>query len=88
MENGTLSLGGVIVTAGGLVFSAGTRESVMRAYDASTGGELWTGNLPVPAQSTPMTYQIHGRQFVVIAAGGHGLWGTPTGDAVVGFALD
>jgi len=85
---GALSLGGVIVTAGGLVFSAGTRESVIRAYDASTGEELWKGNLPVPAQSTPMTYQINGRQFVVIAAGGHGLWGTPTGDAVVGFTLD
>jgi quinoprotein glucose dehydrogenase len=86
-HTGAASLGGVIVTAGGLVFSAGTREPVIRAYDADTGKELWQGNLPVPAQATPMTFQINGRQFVVIAAGGHGLWGTPQGDSVVAFAL-
>lgn len=85
---GSLSLGGVMVTAGGLVFSAGTREPLLRAYDATTGEELWKGDLPVPAQATPMTYEINGRQFVVIAAGGSGLWGTKTGDAVVAFALN
>jgi quinoprotein glucose dehydrogenase len=49
-HSGSLSLGGVIVTAGGLVFSAGTKEPLLRAYDASTGAELWKGDLPVPAQ--------------------------------------
>jgi quinoprotein glucose dehydrogenase len=87
-QTGSLSLGGVMVTAGGLVFSAGTREPLLRAYDAATGNELWKGDLPVPAQATPMTYEVNGRQFVVIAAGGHGLWGTKTGDAVVAFGLN
>ncbi|WP_263353986.1 outer membrane protein assembly factor BamB family protein [Acidicapsa acidisoli] len=88
VEAGSLSLGGVIVTAGGLVFAAGTREPLLRAYDSSSGEELWKGNLPAPAQSTPMTYEVNGRQFVVIAAGGHGMWGTKTGDAVVAFTTD
>jgi quinoprotein glucose dehydrogenase len=87
-QTGSLSLGGVMVTAGGLVFSAGTREPLLRAYDAATGEELWKGDLPAPAQATPMTYEVNGRQFVVIAAGGSGLWGTKTGDAVVAFALN
>jgi len=86
-ETGSPSLGGIIVTAGGLVFSAGTRETLLRAYDAATGQELWKGNLPVPAQATPMTYEVNGRQFVVIAAGGSGLWGTQQGDTVVAFAI-
>jgi quinoprotein glucose dehydrogenase len=86
-QTGALSLGGLIVTAGGLVFSAGTREPLLRAYDSESGRELWQGSLPVPAQSTPMTYEIGGKQFVVIAAGGHGVWGTPQGDSVVAFSL-
>jgi quinoprotein glucose dehydrogenase len=86
-KTGSLSLGGVMVTAGGLVFAAGTREPLLRAYDASTGEELWKGGLPVPAQATPMTYEVNRKQFVVIAAGGSGLWGTKTSDAVVAFAV-
>jgi quinoprotein glucose dehydrogenase len=86
-KTGSLSLGGLIVTAGGLVFSAGTKEPLLRAYDAATGNELWKAELPVPAQATPMTYEVNGRQFVVIAAGGSGLWGTKQGDAVVAFAV-
>jgi len=86
-QTGSPSLGGLLVTAGGLVFSAGTREPILRAYDAATGKELWKGSLPVPAPATPMTYQVHGRQFVVIASGGSGLWGTQQGDAVVAFAI-
>ena len=85
---GAPSLGGLIVTAGGLVFSAGTKEPILRAYDSSTGEVLWTGTLPRSAQSTPMTYVVNGKQYVVIAAGGHGLWGTQTGDTLVAFALD
>ena len=86
-QTGAASLGGVMVTAGGLLFSAGTREPMLRAYDSSTGKELWKAELPVPAQATPMSYSVHGRQFVVLAAGGDGLWGTPQGDAVIAFAL-
>lgn len=86
-ETGSLNLGGPLVTAGGLVFAAAEREPVLRAFDKSTGENVWTGQLPVPAQSTPMTYLLDGRQFVVVAAGGHGGFGTPLGDSLVAFAL-
>ena len=69
------------------MFSAGTKQPVMEAFDAGDGRLLWTGALPVPAQSTPMTYVYRGRQYVVIAAGGSGLFRTETGDAVVAFAV-
>jgi quinoprotein glucose dehydrogenase len=87
-QTGAVSLGGVMVTAGGLVFSGGTREPLLRAYDAASGKELWKGDLPAPAQATPMSYEVNGRQFVVIAAGGNGLWGTKQGDAVVAFGVE
>jgi quinoprotein glucose dehydrogenase len=86
-HTGTVELGGPIVTAGKLVFVAGTRDGFLRAFDAKSGGELWKGALPAPAQSTPMTYEMNKRQYVVIAAGGHGMFGTKPGDSVVAFAL-
>ncbi|AEU38451.1 pyrroloquinoline quinone-dependent dehydrogenase [Granulicella mallensis] len=86
-HTGTVNFGAPIVTAGGLLFTAGTSEPLLRAIDKATGKEVWTGKLPVPAQSTPMTYMFHGRQYVVISAGGHGGLGTPLGDSVVAFAL-
>lgn len=86
---GSLNLGGAIITAGGLVFIAGTRDSRMRAFDTQTGKQLWSADLPAGGHATPMTYQVKpgGRQFVVIAAGGHGKMGTPLGDSLVAFAL-
>ena len=84
---GSAGLGGPMATAGGLVFSAAGKDAHLRAFDAKDGRVLWTGALPVPAQATPMTYVYQGRQYVVIAAGGHGSFGTPQGDAVVAFAL-
>ncbi len=86
-HTGTVNFGAPIVTAGGLLFTAASAEPLLRAIDKATGEEVWTGRLPVPAQSTPMTYMAGGRQFVVIAAGGHGGLGTPLGDSVVAFAL-
>ena len=86
-ETGSLNLGGPIVTRGGLVFVAAVREPVLRAFDKRTGQLLWTGALPVPAQSTPMTYELDGKQYVIIAAGGHGGFGTPQGDSLIAFAL-
>jgi quinoprotein glucose dehydrogenase len=86
-HTGSLELGGPIVAAGGLVFAAGTRDPYLRAFDKSNGEELWRGRLPAPAQATPMTYSMKGRQFVVIAAGGHGLFNTEQGDSLVAFAL-
>lgn len=84
---GSINLGGPIVTAGGLVFIAAAMDENLRAFDVQTGKELWSAQLSASAQATPMTYQIGGKQFVVIAAGGHGKLSTKMGDAVVAYAL-
>jgi quinoprotein glucose dehydrogenase len=87
---GSLSFGGPIVTAGGLVFTAGTLDPFLRAFDLATGKELWKGQLPAPGHATPMTYQLSpgGKQYVVIAAGGHAkITEEPQSDAVVAFTL-
>jgi quinoprotein glucose dehydrogenase len=86
---GTPSLGGPIVTQGGLVFIAAAMDNYLRAFDLETGKALWKGRLPAGGQATPMSYRLgeNGRQFVVIAAGGHGRMGTDIGDSVVAFAL-
>jgi len=68
---GVIGLGGPIVTAGGLVFVAGTIDPFLRAFDIETGKELWKGQLPTSGHATPMTYEVKGKQYVVIAAGGH-----------------
>ena len=70
---GAVSLGGPIVTASGLVFIAGTVDGRIRAFDIDSGKELWAGKLPAAGHATPITYQIrpNGKQFVVVAAGGH-----------------
>ncbi|MGD0110172.1 MAG: PQQ-binding-like beta-propeller repeat protein, partial [Rhodopila sp.] len=87
MVQGLPNLGGPIVTAGGLVFIAAALDDHLRAFDASTGREVWQAALPAGGQATPMTYITGGRQFVVIAAGGHAKLGSTRGDAVVAFAL-
>jgi quinoprotein glucose dehydrogenase len=86
---GTPNLGGPIITAGGLVFIAAAMDNYLRAFDIETGAELWKGRLPAGGQATPMTYRLRpdGKQFVVIAAGGHGKLGTKLGDSLVAFAL-
>jgi quinoprotein glucose dehydrogenase len=87
MLRGLPNLGGPIVTAGGLVFIAAALDDRLRAFDALTGREVWQAALPAGGQATPMTYIIGGRQFVVIAAGGHAKLGSTRGDAVVAFTL-
>jgi hypothetical protein len=74
---------------GGLVFIGASMDNYLRAFDLETGKELWKGRLPAGGQATPMSYRLgeNGRQFVVIAAGGHGRLGTDIGDSVVAFAL-
>jgi quinoprotein glucose dehydrogenase len=84
---GTETFGGSIVTAGGLVFIAGTKDERIRAFDKATGQILWEHALPAGGYATPATYMVDGRQFVVIAAGGAGKLGTKAGDAFVAFAL-
>ncbi len=81
-------MGRPIITGGGLIFIAATiSEKKLRAYDIETGRELWSAELPFSAQSTPMTYSVDGKQYIVICAGGHGKVGNQVGDAVVAFAL-
>ena len=90
LPSGSISLGGPIITAGGLVFVAGTIDPFFRAFDIETGQELWKAPLPASGAATPMTYRAKpgGRQFVVIAAGGHSkVEEEVQSDAVVAFAL-
>jgi len=86
-EWGSINLGGPITTASGVVFIAATLDRSLRAFDIETGRELWRGDLPASGRATPMTYVMTsgGRQFVVVAAGGGGPFGTA--DALVAFAL-
>jgi quinoprotein glucose dehydrogenase len=88
-DGGSIALGGAIVTAGGIVFAAGTLDPAVYAFEAATGRRLWRGTLPTSARATPMTYRgADGRQYVVVAAGGHGLsFAAPLGDYLVAFAL-
>ena len=84
---GSINLGGPMITAGGLVFSAAAMDTYLRAFDIDTGHEVWKGELPASAQATPMTYSAGGKQYVVVCAGGHGKLGSKQGDSVVAFAL-
>jgi quinoprotein glucose dehydrogenase len=86
---GVPNIGGPITTASGLTFIGATTDNYLRAFATETGEELWRGRLPYSAHATPMTYRLRsdGRQYVVIAAGGHMLMGKPPGDALVAFAL-
>jgi quinoprotein glucose dehydrogenase len=84
---GSPSFGGPLATASGVIFSAAAKDPHFHAFDIDTGKELWSVELPASAQSTPMTYEWQGRQYVVICAGGHGKMQSKMGDAVVAFAL-
>jgi len=87
---GSITLGGPIVTAGGIALIAGTFDPFLRAFDVESGRELWKGELPFSGHATPMTYKLTptGKQFVVIAAGGHPkIAEEHSGDALVAFAL-
>jgi quinoprotein glucose dehydrogenase len=86
---GTPNLGGPITTASGLVFIGATTDFYFRAFSTETGEEIWRRRLPTGAHATPMTYRLTptGKQYVVIAAGGHGLLGSPPSDALMAFAL-
>jgi len=84
---GTPNFGGPLVTQGGLVFIGAAMDNYLRAFNAETGEEIWAGRLPAGGQATPMTYEWVGRQYVVIASGGHSTSTTTLGDEVVAFAL-
>ncbi len=80
-------LGGPISTAGNVLFIGATADNYLRAYNMSNGEKLWEARLPAGGQATPMTYEANGKQYVVIAAGGHGSFGTKLGDYIVAYAL-
>jgi len=85
---GTPNIGGPLVTAGGLVFIGAAMDDYLRAFDETSGAELWKGRLPGGGQAGPMTYRgPDTRQYVVIAAGGHGRMETTLGDSLVAFRL-
>jgi quinoprotein glucose dehydrogenase len=83
---GTENYGGPVVTAGGLLFIAATKDEKIRAFDKKTGKLLWQADLPASGFATPATYEVDGRQYVVIACGG-GKLERHSGDAYVAFAL-
>ncbi len=86
-DTGTQNFGGCVATAGGLVFIGGSADEMFRAFDADTGEILWEYKLSAGGYAVPAVYQIDGRQYIVIAAGGGNRIGTPTGDAFYAFAL-
>lgn len=86
-KTGTLNMGGAMVTAGGLVFCSGTSDRKIRAFDSSSGRELWSHTLPFHGTAPPASYEINGRQYIVLPATGGGKLGGPTGDTLVAFAL-
>jgi quinoprotein glucose dehydrogenase len=76
-----------------VVFIGAAFDDYLRAFDVETGEELWKGRLPAGGQATPMSYRVtfedgSARQYVLIAAGGHGRSGTTLGDHLVAFALE
>lgn len=85
---GTPNNGGPVVTAGGVIFIAAATDNLIRAIDLRTGQTLWRDVLPAGGQATPMTYEVDGRQYMVIMAGGHHFMETPIGDHVIAYALE
>ena len=89
LELGMAGLGGPIVTAGGVIFMAAVMDNYLRAFDLQDGATLWEARLPAGGQATPTTYHLEetGRQYIVIAAGGHARIGTTAGDYLIAYAL-
>jgi quinoprotein glucose dehydrogenase len=86
IQTGTESYGASVITAGGLVFIAATKDGMFRAFHKSDGRLLWEVKLPAPAYATPSVYEVDGRQYIVVACGG-GKMKTKSGDSYVAFAL-
>ncbi|MQW86694.1 glucose/quinate/shikimate family membrane-bound PQQ-dependent dehydrogenase [Sinorhizobium saheli] len=84
---GVPGIGGPMITRGGLAFLGATVDNFLRAYDVTTGDQVWQARLPAGGQSTPMTYMAGDKQYVLIVAGGHGSIGTKPGDYVIAYSL-
>jgi quinoprotein glucose dehydrogenase len=87
IDIGTPNNAGAVLTASGLVFIAAATDDLIRAIDIETGEVLWEDALPAGGQATPMTFEVGGRQYLVMMAGGHHFMETPIGDHVIGYAL-
>ncbi len=86
-QMGTENYGGPVITAGGLLFIAATKDAKIRAFNKRTGALLWEARLPNSGFATPAVYEMNGKQYVVIACGG-GKLKTSSGDSYVAFALE
>src|SRR5690606_18017383 len=86
-NTGTEIFGGPVVTAGNLIFIAGTADGKIRDFSKHNGAVLWEYKLPAGDYTTPSVYMIDGKQYLVMAAGGAGKIGTPPGKSIIAFAL-
>ncbi|UXN59635.1 glucose/quinate/shikimate family membrane-bound PQQ-dependent dehydrogenase [Phyllobacterium zundukense] len=84
---GVPGIGGPMITAGGVAFLGAAVDDYLRAYDVTNGNQLWEARLPAGGQSTPMSFALNGKQYVVMVAGGHGSVGTKPGDYVIAYTL-
>jgi quinoprotein glucose dehydrogenase len=84
---GVPGIGGPMLTKGGVAFLGAAVDDYLRAYDVTSGRELWQARLPAGGQATPMTYTVGQKQYVLIVAGGHGSVGTKPGDYVIAYTL-
>jgi len=84
---GAPAVGAPLVTAGGLVFIGYSLDHRFRAFDLATGKVLWSAELPAPANSVPVSYEVNGTQYIVVPAGGHSMFGTKLSDTVVAYRL-
>jgi quinoprotein glucose dehydrogenase len=84
---GVPGIGGPIITKGGVAFLGAAVDDYLRAYDVTSGRQLWEARLPAGGQATPMTYTVGDKQYVLIVAGGHGSVGTKPGDYVIAYTL-
>jgi quinoprotein glucose dehydrogenase len=88
LKFGAVGIGGPMITAGGLVFIGATADERFRAFDIQTGEELWVETLPTSNMTIPMTYERDGRQFIVLAAGGHHIfYSQKISDRLIAYAL-
>lgn len=88
LKVGVPGIGGPMLTKGGVAFLGAAVDNYLRAYDVTSGRELWQGRLPAGGQATPMTYMADdNKQYVVMVAGGHGSVGTKPGDYVIAYTL-
>jgi quinoprotein glucose dehydrogenase len=84
---GTQNFGGCVATAGGLIFIGATADELFRAFNVNTGKEVWSYKLPFGGYATPSVYEVNGREYIVIAAGGGNRNATPSGDVYIAFTL-